>query len=333
MGGTYSGIALAFGALAGVAAAGFVATRVGARAIEARWPARGGFVEIEGRRLHVQMREPEGTPRGDVVLIHGASGNGADMITALAAPLTKAGFRVFAPDRPGHGWSERPPGEAASSPARQAALLRAALEKLGVERATIVGHSWGATVAAALALDHPEFTQGLALLAPVALEWPGGVSWYYDVASTPILGRLFTEILALPLGWLALKRGVASVFAPQAAPADFIDATGVALVLRPEVFRANASDVARLKPFVRAQGGRLSEISAPTTIVTGDRDGVVYTHIHTDGAMALIKGARRVDLPGVGHSPHHAAPRAVAAAIIEVARRAKPAPSDSYGPN
>lgn len=315
-------IGLAFGALAGLAAAGFVATQVGARAIEARWPATGRFVEVDGRRIHVQIREAEGARRGDVVLIHGASGNSADMMVPLAGPLTKAGFRVFAPDRPGHGWSERADDDAASSPARQAAVLRAALSRLGVTRASVVGHSWGATVAAALALDHVEFVQGLALLAPVALEWPGGVSWYYDVAATPVLGRLFAETLALPFGWLALKGGVASVFAPQAAPDDFIDATGVALVLRPDIFRANASDVASLKPYVRVQGPRLAEIAAPTVIVTGDHDSVVYTHIHTDGAMALIKGAKRIDLPGVGHSPHHAAPDAVAAAIVAVAERA-----------
>lgn len=316
-------IGLALVALAGLAAAGFVATQAGARAIEARWPPQGRFVDVDGQRVHVRVAEPQGPPRGDVVLIHGASGNGADMTTALAGPLTQAGFRVFAPDRPGHGWSVRPDDPAQASPARQAAILRAALEELGVRRATVVGHSFGATVAAALALDHADFVAGLALLAPVALEWPGGVSWYYDLAATPVVGRVFTETMALPFGWLALRGGAASVFAPQPLPPDFIAATGVALVLRPSAFRANALDVARLKPFVREQGPRLTQIAAPTVIVAGDHDGVVYTHIHTDGAMRLIPDARRVDLAGVGHSPHHAAPERVAAAIAEVAARAQ----------
>lgn len=315
-------IGLALAAVASLAAAGFAATRLGVRLIEARWPADGRFVVVEGQRVHLRIAEPQGAPRGDVVLIHGASGNGADMMVALAAPLTQAGFRVIAPDRPGHGWSARPDDADQASPARQAAILRAALAQAGVTRATIVGHSWGATVAAALALDHREFVAGLALLAPVTLEWPGGVSWYYSLAATPVIGRLFAETAAPPLGWLALRGGAASVFAPQPAPPDFLDATGVALVLRPAAFRANAIDVARLKPFVRAQGPRLTQIVAPTVIVTGDHDGVVYTHIHTDGAMGLIPGARRVDLPGVGHSPHHAAPGVVAAAIADVAARA-----------
>lgn len=309
----------AFAALAGLATAGLAATRLGALWIERRWPPAGRFVTVEGRAVHVDVRAPSGPVRGDVVLIHGASGNSADMIAALAGPLTARGFRVIAPDRPGHGWSGRGAGRAEASPARQAAVLRAALDQLGVTRATVVGHSWGATVAAALALDHRDLVTGLALLAPVALEWPGGVSWYYRLAATPLIGRLFVETVALPAGWLSLEGGVASVFAPEVPPPGFSQRTGVALVLRPATFRANARDVAWLKPYIRVQGPRLAEIAVPTVVVTGDSDGVVYTHVHSDGAMRLIEGARRVDLPGVGHSPHHAAPETAAAAIKGVA--------------
>jgi pimeloyl-ACP methyl ester carboxylesterase len=304
-------------------AAGWGATRVGVRLIERRWPPRGRFVEVEGARLHLVIRAPDGAPRGDVVLIHGASGNSADMMEALGEPLTRRGFRVVAVDRPGHGWSARGEGRDEATPARQAALLRAALERVGVHRATVVGHSWGATVAANLAVDHRDFASGLALLAPALLEWPGGVSWYYDLAAAPVVGRVFCELLVTPLGWLGMKGGVASVFAPQAPPPHFIERTGVPLVLRPKAFRANARDVAWLKPFLRAQGPRIAQIATPTVVVTGDSDGVVYTWLHSDGAMGLIKGARRVDLPGVGHSPHHAAPEAVAAAIEDVATRAQ----------
>jgi pimeloyl-ACP methyl ester carboxylesterase len=309
------------GVLAALAGAGFAATRLGARAIERRWPPPGRFVEVEGLRIHIASRAPQGAARGDVVLIHGASGNAADMMSALAEPLTRRGFRVFAPDRPGHGWSARGDDRADASPARQAALLRAALEKLGVSRAIVAGHSWGATVAANLAIEHGDFVEGLALLAPVALEWPGGVSWYYDLAVMPVVGRLFTALVALPAGWLSLRAGVAGVFAPQAAPEDFAGRTGVALVLRPKTFRANAFDVALLKPFIRAQGPRLAHVTAPSVVVTGDSDSVVYTWVHSDGAMRLIPGAQRVDLPGVGHSPHHAAPEAVADAIAALAAR------------
>lgn len=315
-------------ALALALAAGFLTTRLGARAIARRWPARGRFVEVEGQRVHALTRVADGAERGVVALIHGASGNALDLMSALGEPLARRGYRVVALDRPGHGWSERGSAPDIASPARQARILRGALEAMGVSRATVVGHSWGATVAENLAIDHADFVEGLALLAPVALEWPGGVSWYYELASAPVIGRLFTDLVALPAGWLSLKGGVASVFAPQPAPPGFIEETGVALVLRPATFRANAQDVAWLKPYVRAQGPRLAEIVAPTVVVTGDRDGVVYTHIHSDGLMRLTPGARRVDLPGVGHSPHHVAPETVAEAIAAVAEAARvPAPA------
>jgi pimeloyl-ACP methyl ester carboxylesterase len=294
-------------------------TRLGAAAVARRHPPTGRFVDVEGGRLHVAIREAEGERRGDVALIHGASGNLADMMAALGAPLARRGFRVIALDRPGHGWSARLGGRADASPARQALLIRRALAALGVEKATIVGHSLGAVAAASMAIDHAEVVDGLALLAPVTLPWPGGVAWYYDVASTPILGEIFTSTAALPAGWLMLERAAAGVFAPQSTPKDYAKATGVALVLRPANFRANAQDVTAVAPYVAAQGPRLAQIRTPTVIVTGDRDGVVYTHIHSDGAERLIPGARRVDLPGVGHSPHWAAPEAAADAIVSVA--------------
>ncbi|MCV5950806.1 alpha/beta hydrolase, partial [Escherichia coli] len=64
-------------------------------------------------------------------------------------------YRVIAVDRPGFGYSERPRGRL-WTPAAQAALATAVLDRLGIDQTTVVGHSWGALVAAALALNHPE---------------------------------------------------------------------------------------------------------------------------------------------------------------------------------
>ncbi len=93
-------------------------------------------------------------------------------------------------------------------------------------------------------------------------------------------------------------------------------------MLRPAHFLANAEDVVDLKPFVTAMAPRYGEIKAPTAIVTGDRDGVVYTHIHSLGCARDIPGATLTTLEGVGHSPHHTAPDRVIAAILEAERRA-----------
>jgi pimeloyl-ACP methyl ester carboxylesterase len=49
------------------------------------------------------------------------------------------------------------------TPDAQAELFKSALDKLGVSRAIVLGHSWGASVAATLALKFPDLVSGLVL--------------------------------------------------------------------------------------------------------------------------------------------------------------------------
>ncbi|WP_158817724.1 alpha/beta fold hydrolase [Methylocapsa sp. S129] len=309
-------------ALAGIIGALLVFTHGQARRIEARFPPVGDLVDAGQGPLHIVERAAAGPERGIVLLAHGASGNHADMMEALGERLAALGFRVIAVDRPGHGWSSRFHGRALSSPARQAALIRAVLARRGVMQAIVVAHSWAGVLGLAMALEAPEFTRGLVLLAPVSHPWPGGVSWHYTLAAMPGLGWLFRRLIVMPAGLIAMKAGVASVFAPGQPPADYIETTKLPLVLRPAHFLANAEDVADLKPFVAALAPRYGLIRAPTAIVTGDSDGVVYTHIHSLGCARDIPGATLTMLEDVGHSPHYSAPDSVIAAILEVERRA-----------
>ncbi len=306
--------------LAGLA----VFSQIEADRIAQAYPPAGRFMTLEsGARLHYTERLPAGVPRDTVVLLHGATGNQADVMLPLGDRLATKGFRVIAPDRPGHGWSDRPDGEADASPARQASLLRHGLETIGVRHAIVLGHSLAGAVATNFALDQADFTDGLVLVAPVTHPWPGGIAWYYEPAASPLMGPLFNRLLTLPLGLISIGAGVQAVFAPQAPPENYADRTGVYLVLRPQEFMANAQDVAHLKAFVTTQAPRMPAITAPTAIVTGDRDGVVLTHIHSYGSLRDIPGATIRVLPGVGHSPHWADPDSVVDAVVEVADRAK----------
>ena len=289
--------------------------------IDAAFPPQGEFVAVEGGRLHLTQRAPAGAARGNVLLLHGASGNQADMMLPLGDRLAAKGFRVIAVDRPGQGWSERPDGRADASPARQAQLIRAALAKIGVSHAIVVGHSLAGALAVNFALDQDDFTSGLVLVAPVTHPWPGGIAWYYHVAAAPVAGEVFTQLLTMPIGLASLPGGIANVFAPQAPPRDFASSTGVNMVLRPAAFMANAQDVAGIKEFVTAQSPRMPQIHVPTGIITGDSDGVVLTRIHSYGSARDIPGATLTILPGIGHSPHHSDPDAVVRVIEEVADR------------
>jgi pimeloyl-ACP methyl ester carboxylesterase len=314
------------GVLAVATGAAAIFTKLWSRRIEARFPPVGERIEVGGGFLHVVETAPAADERGAVLLVHGASGNFADPHVALADRLAALGFRVFSVDRPGHGWSTRLGARSeASSPERQADWIREALARRGVDRAILVAHSLAGVLGLAMALNAPRFTRGLVLLAPVSHPWPGGVLWYYNVAASRIAGPLFSWLIVAPAGLFYMRAGLDSVFHPSPTPPDYLERTRLPLLLRPRHFRANAEDVVALAGHVARLSKRYGAVRAPTAIVTGDQDGVVYAHIHSNGCAAEIPGATLRVLEGVGHSPHYSAAEAVIETILEIDRRAREA--------
>jgi pimeloyl-ACP methyl ester carboxylesterase len=295
-------------------------TVIGTWAIERAHPPSGRFVDVTGGRLHVrELGPPTGMP---VVLLHGASGNLEDMRVALGDRLA-ARYRVILVDRPGHGWSDRPGGDADASPARQAALIAEALEKLGVQRAIIVAHSFAGAVALGLALDHPARVASLVLLAPVSHPWSTGISSIYSLTAAPGIGQLFARTLVLPIAFPFLDTFAGVVFAPQPLPSNYVRDTAAALVLRPAEFFANAKDVAGLLDGVTAQYRRYGEIAAHAVIIAGDRDTIVSPRIHAQALAAQLPHAKLVMLPGVGHAVQHVAADLVSAEIDRLSQAAR----------
>jgi pimeloyl-ACP methyl ester carboxylesterase len=274
-------------------------------------------------RMHIVERAArEDQAVADVVLIHGAFASIGDPLLALADVLCGR-YRVIAVDRPGQGWSDRPGGMRDASPARQAALIHEALRAQGMERAIVIGHSLGAAVAVALAIEHKRFVQGLVLVAPATHPWPGGIAWHYWLPALPIVGPLFAGLFAAVLGPILLRPGIEGVFRPQAPPKDYARRAGAALALTPRRLCANGQDVAKLKRHLKALSRRYREIKIPCVIVTGDTDNTVSPRIHSQGLAHDIEGASLVVLEGVGHMPHHAKPDAILAAVDEVVARTK----------
>ena len=103
----------------------------------------------------------EGRP---VVLIHGFPDSGRlwrHQVCALAAE----GFQVIVPDMRGYGASDKPAEIAAYNVAFLMGDVLGVLDHLGIERAHIVGHDWGAMVAWALAVMTPDRVDHLAVLS------------------------------------------------------------------------------------------------------------------------------------------------------------------------
>lgn len=279
-------------------------------------PPKGSFFALPEGRLHYVERKPAGEARGTVVLVHGASSDHADLFATLGPDLGH--YRVIALDRPGHGWSDRLDGAAMADPARQAAVLMRALDAIVPERFVLVAHSLAGALSARIALDRPERLQGLVLLGGVTHPWPGGIDWYHHPASWPLVGPLFTRLVALPVASLLLDSGAESVFAPRQAPPGYIETGEIRLLLRPANFQANSQDVAATLDFVTAQAPRYRGLKVPVVAITGDSDAIVSPTIHSATIARQAPQGRFVLLPGIGHMPHHAAPEIVVEAIDQL---------------
>jgi pimeloyl-ACP methyl ester carboxylesterase len=277
-------------------------------------PAQGRMVDVDGARLHVvELGPPGATP---IVMLHGASSN-LEVMRPLADRLAQR-YRVILLDRPGHGWSTRA-SLADSTPEPQARMIAEALTKLGVPPSIVVAHSWSGALALRLALDHPGRVAGLTMLAPVAYPWPGGVSQYNYAVTAPVIGPLLAHTVTLPLGLLLAESGSRSVFAPQEMPEGFVKDSATRLLLRPREFVANAWDLVTLRAAMAEQAPRYKDIAAPITIIAGNVDKTVSTHIHSQPLAKTAKNTRLIVLEGVGHMIQYAAPELVVAEIEAMA--------------
>lgn len=260
------------------------------------------FVDAAGIRTHVAQRGAG----DDVLLIHGASSD-MGVFEPTVAPLLETRFRVTGYDRPGMGFTDqRPPG--LEKLAAQADVAAGVIDALELKRPIVIAHSYGGAVALRLALDHADKISGLVLIAPVAYEWPGGVSWHLHWSSNDLVGGLFNSFVTRPFVDAAARAGTVAAFAPSLLPANYLESAGVLRAVRPSAMHANALDVTALKSQVMGQQDRYPEIRMPVAIMAGDSDSVVSSTIHAMQLARKLPNARIDILRGVGHLPQEAAP-------------------------
>ncbi|MEM9574578.1 MAG: alpha/beta hydrolase [Pseudomonadota bacterium] len=289
-------------------------SRIGAWQIERSYPPIGEFKTVNNTKMHyTHIKGGASADLPPIVFIHGASGNLRDQMNIYGKLLKGRSDLIFL-DRPGHGYSTRGPASN-SKPDGQAATIAALLDALSIDKAIIVGHSFGGIVTVSFALNHPEKTAGTVLLSPVSHPWPGGVSWYYELSKVPVLGYLFSETLALPAGLSRLEGGTACVFAPNKPAEKYTENTAVSLVLRPNHFRNNARDVAGLYDYVTETQSRYNEIKTPMIIITGDSDTVVLPNIHSTGLNRDVENTELLWVKNVGHKTDYIVSDLVVAAI------------------
>ena len=293
-----------------------VGNYVAGRWAERKHPPRGSFMEVDGVRLHYTDRGT-GSP---IVLIHGNAVSGDDFDTSGLVALLLQQHRVIAFDRPGFGYSDRPAGPPWTAE-RQAELLRKALGQLGVERPVVVGHSWGAIVALALALRHESDLAGLVLLSGYYFWTARPDIALASLPALPIVGGILRYTLSPLQGWLTMPLFKRLLFAPARVTPRFQAEFSPAMSLRPWQIQATAADAALMIPSVLALRDGYNGLTLPVAIIAGDGDKVVFDS-HSERLHASIEGSVLQVVKGAGHMVHHVAARQVAEAVEAVAGRA-----------
>jgi len=232
-----------------------------------------------------------------LVLMHGAEAS-RQMFGALV-PLLAPHFTVIAYDQRDCGETESP--ERAATLAELAADARALIEGLGFAKAHVFGSSFGGRVAQTLAAAHPNAVDRLVL----GSTWP--------------LPRSFAELMPEGAARIAELRSQLPVSAEALARMFFPDAF---LAERPELrqfFAAVRPESARSRRRAAAVDDApaidLASIEARTLLVAGEFDRVVPMRV-TLAMESLLRDARHVVLPGVGHATSLQAPAALADHLV-----------------
>ncbi len=258
-----------------------------------------------------------------VVLIHGMV-NSSRHWREVALKLADR-YTVIAPDLIGHGDSATPRGD--YSLGAHAASIRDLLAVLGIERASIVGHSLGGGVAMQFFYQFPQRTERLVLVSSGGLGHE--VSPLLRSATLPGVSALLSAI-AHPRLLTGLRYAGDGLRRRGARQGVYLQA--IARALRPlEEPDARTAFLHTLRAVIDLRGQRVSATDRlyllagmPTLIVWGERDNTIPSD-HGRAAHAAAPGSRFETLPDAAHFPHLEDPDGLAAILGDFLASTEPA--------
>jgi pimeloyl-ACP methyl ester carboxylesterase len=303
----------AFAAAATIVAATAIVNREFAKKAQRDNPPQGRFIDVDGVRLHYVERG-NGRP---LVFFHGNGSMIQDFESSGLIHLAAAKYRVIVFDRPGFGHSLRP-RNVVWTPEAQADLFKKALDRLSVQRAIVLGHSSGASVAVALAIRHPSLVDALVLASGyyfptaradvVALSAPAipGIGDIISYTISPILTRLM---------WPVMLR---KMFGPRSVPEKFAGFPKE-MAVRPSQIRASAAETALMIPNALTSSKTYNELAMPVIIIAGEDDRLIDIDEQSERLHGEVRQSKMHRIAGAGHMVQQSATGEVMAAIDEAA--------------
>jgi magnesium chelatase accessory protein len=277
------------------------------------WPNRefSRFVDAAGFRWHVQVMG-----QGPALLLLHGTGAATHSWRDLA-PILARDFTVIAPDMPGHGFTEMPPGDRLSLPG-MARDIGALLTELKVEPVLAAGHSAGAAILVRMALDGHIEPRHLVSLNGALLPLFGVPTQLFRpvakmVAAMPLMPELFAWRASDPAAIARLLKNTGSTI--DRAGADFY----ARLAAKPGHVAGALGMMSNwdLKPIQR----ELPMLKTPLTLAVGSNDGTISPS-DAYRVRTLLPSAQIVSFAGLGHLAHEEKPTAFAELITRIARSA-----------
>jgi pimeloyl-ACP methyl ester carboxylesterase len=238
------------------------------------------------------------------VLIHGTGVTAEDYVASGVVAKLARRYRVVAFDRPGYGYSERE-GRGWSAGA-QAEHLQKACSKLEIERAIVVGHSWGTLVALEMGLRFPQRVLGMVLISGYYFPTPRVDSLLLGIPAIPIIGTVMRHTISPLAGRIVTPPMIRRMFSPDPVPQAFIDRVPLLIMLRPTQLRASAEDAARMVPTASGVSSRYSDLrNMPIAIIAGTDDGIVRPDGQSLRLAGTLQDSDFETIARAGHMVHH----------------------------
>jgi pimeloyl-ACP methyl ester carboxylesterase len=282
------------------------------------WLRRGRFISLaEGHRIFT-VQEGRGP---DLVLVHGFPSTSHDFAAAL--PSLTPHFRVTTWDQLGFGFSDKPAGDVSYSLLEQGRRAGEVVRALGVDRAVVVGHDMGLTVAVEMLCRHEAATLGFGMDALVLCNG----SHLVELAKITALQQvLMTDDGAADFARAfdpeRFAQGLKFVWA-DAARTPEVDIRAITYWLALNGGLDILARIARYNLERRWYADRwrpiLGRTAVPIAVVWGDRDPIAVLEIGQ--RLAEMSRGPLTVLERVGHYPQMEAPEAWAAAVRRAAAR------------
>jgi pimeloyl-ACP methyl ester carboxylesterase len=266
------------------------------------------MVQMGSLRVH-QMHGGRGTP---VLFIHGLGSSGY-MEWRYNLEFAAARHRVYAPDLPGFGRTEKP--RARYGIPYFTRFVERYMDYRGLRSAAVVGASLGGRIALQLALEHPDRVRKLVLVNALGLGRPN-LQLSYGLVTLPRVGEAVMKFAGDALRWAPrpmIRRVAARYTGARRGKLDQTMDDDYFANLRElyaaegynDAYLATVRSLVTLKALMAADhdlSKRLGDIRAPVQLIWG-ADDPLFPLAHAARAHALIAGSRLAVMEGAGHTP------------------------------